>query len=258
MRLRISFPSLTLLRPVDIVAALPDEIPRPAGKLCRTVWALHCAMSDAGFFFDRLDAASLVDQEKIAFIAPSLGNGWFINSPFERQADFLQEMFERLRDVLPLSHRREDNLVLGVSMGAFGALRWAMASDNFGGAAGISGVYDHSLPPDERLRQHRAQRALHAAFSRLARQLLWDEDGHVRKDADFAALAGRSSCPRLALYCGDEDYLSLPQTRRLEQLCREGGRSVTACITPGEHDERYWKQALRDAVRDFFQHTSSF
>lgn len=252
MRLRISFPSMALLRPVDIEAALPNEIPRPAGAPCRVVWALHCAMGDGGFFFDRLDAARLVDEHKIALIAPSLGNGWFINSPFERQADFLQEMFGHLRDVLPLSRRREDNLVLGVSMGAFGALRWAMISDNFGGAAGISGVYDHSLPLDARLQKHRAQRALYATLSGLARQLLLDEAGHAREELDIAALAARSSCPRLALYCGDGDYLSLSQTRHLERLFLERGLPVTARVTPGGHDEMYWKRALRDAVTDFF------
>lgn len=252
MRLHITFPSINLLRPVEIVAALPDEFTGTSGMPYRTVWALHCAMSDGNFFFDKLDASSLVEQERIAFIAPSLGNGYFINSSFEPQADFLQELFERLRELLPLSRKREDNLALGVSMGAFGALRWAMTSDHFGGAAGISGVFDCTLPPDDRMRKQRAQRALYATFSRLMRQLLLDEAGQVREEADMTRLVARSSCPELTLYCGEEDYLSLLQTRRVEQLCLQHEHPVTVRVAPGEHNENYWKSALRDAVTGFF------
>lgn len=252
MRLRITFPSINLLRPVEIVAALPNEFTGAAGAPYRTVWALHCAMSDGDFFFDKLDASGLVEQERIAFIAPSLGNGYFINSPFERQADFLQEMFERLREILPLSRQREDNLALGVSMGAFGSLRWAMTSENFGGAAGISGVFDCTLPVDDRLRKQRVQRALYATFSGLMRHLLLDGDGQVREEADFARLVAGASCPWLTLYCGEEDYLSLPQTRHVEQLCLRHGLPVTVRISPGDHNESYWKHAVRDAVSRFF------
>lgn len=252
LRLRITFPSMSLLRPVEIAAAVPHDFTGMANAPYRTVWALHCAMSSGDFFFDKLDASGLVEQQRIAFIAPSLGNGYFINSPFEPQADFLQEMFEHLREVLPLSRQREENLALGISMGAFGALRWAMTSDNFGGAVGISGVFDCTMPPDDRMRKNRAQRALYAVFSRLMRRLLLDEDGHVRAEADFTALVAQSSCPEIRLYCGEEDYLSLAQTLHVEQLCRQYKRPVTARISKGEHDENYWKSALQDAVTTFF------
>lgn len=255
MRLRITLPSLSLLRPVEIVAALPNEFSM-TGMPYRTVWALHCAMSSGDFFFEKLDASSLVDRERIAFIAPSLGNGYFINSPFEQQADFLQEMFESLREILPLSRQRGDNLTLGISMGAFGALRWAMNSDSFGGAAGISGVFDCAVQPDARIRKNRAQRALYATFSRLMQQRLLDEVGHVRGEADFTMLVAHSSCPWIGLYCGEEDYLSLPQTLHLEELCHQYGHPVDMHVSTGEHDESYWKQALQDAVTNFFHDKS--
>ncbi len=255
MRLRITLSSISLLRPVEIVAALPNEFSM-TGMPYRTVWALHCAMSSGDFFFEKLDASNLVDRERIAFIAPSLGNGYFLNSPFEQQADFLQEMFESLRGVLPLSRQREDNLALGISMGAFGALRWAMACDSFGGATGISGVFDCAVPPDVRIRKSRAQRALYAAFSRLMRQRLLDEAGHVRSEADFTTLVAHSSCPWLALYCGEEDYLSLPQTLHLEELCHQHGHPVNVRVSAGEHDESYWKHSLQDAVTKFFHDKS--
>lgn len=253
LRLRITLPSMSLLRPVEIAAALPTRF-NAGAEPCRTVWALHCAMSNGDFFFDRLDVSSLVDRERTAIVAPSMGNGYFINSCYEQQADCLQEIFLTLQERLSLSPRREDNLVAGVSMGAFGALRWALTSENFGGAAAISGVFDCRVPLDERLRGNRAQRALHAAFSSTMRRMLLDEDGATRPEADFERLLPQAAGDLdIAFYCGRQDYLSLPQTLHMERLCRRLGRPAALCLTDGEHDDRYWKDALRDAVTAYFR-----
>ena len=257
LRLRITLPSMSLLRPVDIAAALPTRFGADSSP-CRTVWALHCAMSNGDFFFDRLEASNLVDKKQIAFIAPSLGNGFFINSCYEQQADCLQEILLTLREQFSLSPQPESNLVVGISMGAFGALRWALTSDQFGGVAAISGVFDCRIPADARLRTNRAQRALHAAFAKTMQRLLLNEDGTVRDDADFKSLISQArGCPTIALYCGRQDYLSLPQTLHLEQLCRQMGRPAALHLKDGEHDDRYWKDALYDAVSSFCRNQST-
>lgn len=251
LRLRITLPSLCLLRPVDIVAALPTRFGADSTS-CRTVWALHCAMGNGDFFFDRLDAANLVDKMQVAFIAPSLGNGYFINSPYEQQADCLQEILQTLQKQLCLAPQPASNFAVGISMGAFGALRWALTSEHFGGVAAISGVFDCRLPVDERLRTSRAQRALHATFAKIMQRLLMNEDGTVRQDADFERLVMQAGARLpMAFYCGRQDYLSLMQTRYLEQLCRQHGHPASLHLADGEHDERYWKIALHDAVSTF-------
>ena len=123
-------PSTTLFRPVDIEIAMPGgfTMAKPPFKC---LWALHCAMEDGRFFFDSLGLGELALKYQIAVVAPSLGNGYFMNSDYERQGDFLQEMFTQLSANFPLSPRREDNAVLGISMGAFGALRWALQSGSY-------------------------------------------------------------------------------------------------------------------------------
>lgn len=49
--------------------------------------------------------------------------------------------------MLPVSDSKVDNCVLGVSMGAFGALAWKLRKPElFSSVVAISGYYDHSLP----------------------------------------------------------------------------------------------------------------
>ena len=257
MRLKITLSSTTLLKPVEVVAAVPYSF-GSVDPPFRAVWALHCAMGSGDFFFEVLNASGIVDKENIVIIAPSLGNGYFINSPYERQADFLQELLESMRGILPLSHARVDNALVGVSMGGFGAVRWALDSEYFGSMTAISGVFDCQLPIDNRIMKNRGQRALHATFKKVMAQLLLDDTGKTRPDADFNLLfqkKQRSFLPQLNLYCGGQDYLSLPHTMELKRLCDHYGCPVALNISDGGHDAAYWQRAFMDAVPAFFRHT---
>ena len=255
MRLRLSLPSTTLLRPVEIRAALPYGF-GASDPPYRTIWALHCAMGDGDFFFDNLGAAEIVNREQVAIIAPSMGNGWFINSTFECQADFLQEMLDAMRSLLPLSAQREDNAVVGLSMGGFGAVRWALHSGAFASVAAISGVFDCRVPLDPRMMKNRAQRALHATFEKTMRRLFLDENTQqMHPDVDIALILRNpppSFFPNVELYCGDHDYLSLPQSTYLKELCSEHGCPVDLHLSQGGHDQTYWKKALQEAAANLF------
>lgn len=250
-RIRLSWPSVALLRPVEVHIGLPSPLaftPHPY----KCVWALHCAMEDGEFFFNTLDCGSLVEKEKIAFVAPSLGNGYYINSGFEAHADFLDELLAQLPTLLPLSPKKEDNSVIGVSMGGFGALRWALASGKFQHVAAISGVFDCHVPVDERLRRDRRLKALHLALNAVMRKCLLEEGESTRKEADLAALAGSANVPApVALYCGEQDYISLNQTLWLEKTLQAASIPVELCLMPGSHGPQFWKEAFRMAVMQF-------
>lgn len=253
IRLSLTFPSTTLFRPVEITIAIPSGF-CAAKPPYRALWTLHCAMGDGNFFFDALDAAGVVEKSQIALIAPSLGNGYFINSPFEAQGDFLQEMLRSLRDLLPLSNRREDNAVLGVSMGGFGAIRWALESGAFESAIAISGVFDSSLPPDERILKNRAQRALYLTFKERMRQMLLDMNGQPRPEADLESLLQKAEkkMPHIYLYCGEQDYLSLAHNCALEQACIQYHCPVDLRLDTGGHEPNYWRSAFQTAVTNLF------
>lgn len=249
IRLSLSFPSVALMRPVRVEVGLPHGICGPQGPW-PALWALHCALADGDLFFEALGAGALVDSLGFALIAPSLGNGFFINTPCEAQADFLDEIFAALNGIFPL--RQERSAVLGISMGAFGALRWALASGRFRNAALISGIYFATLAPDERFAKNRAQRALYHAFKASMRRALLDAAGETRPEADLARLldAAAGRFPTLHIFCGEEDYLSLPQSLALEKLCNSRACPAALALAPGGHDAEYWARALKIAARE--------
>lgn len=257
MRASLSLPSITLLRPVDIEVVMPGGFTTAAPPF-KCLWALHCAMEDGRFFFDSLGLGELALKSQIAVVAPSLGNGYFMNSDYERQADFLQEMFRQLSTNFPISPLRADNAVLGISMGAFGALRWALQDNIFCSATLISGTFDCHIPLDERLFKNRRQRALHMSLEKTMRGMLLDRNGKTRDDADFEAILGqkKENFPQINFFCGDEDYLSLPQTLAISDICAKHGCPVNLNLGKGSHDPAYWRAVLPEAVSGIFDTTT--
>lgn len=260
IKLRMTIDSIVLYRPVEVVVAIPHGFLTPKGPF-KTVWALHCAMGDGELFFHSLGLTGVIDKENIIVIAPSMGNGYYINSAFERQADFLNdELFPAIRDNLPVSTEPADNMLLGISMGGFGAIRWALeSSGQFGAVAAISSVFDIKIPPDERAKKNREQRPMLKLFGeQLMPKLLLDEFGAVLPEADMdkllsGATAKSSAKPRLALYCGEQDYLSLKQTSIFAENCKQRGLEVYLHLSPGGHNLAYWSGIVPNAI-DWFLH----
>lgn len=254
IRLNISFPSLSLLRNVNVEVALPGGLSAPTYP-CRCLWALHCAMQDGNFFFESLGMGEMADRLQTAIVAPSLENGYFVNSSYENQGDFLQELISTLTELLPLSREKNNNSVLGISMGAFGAARWALQSDAFCSVIAISGVFDCHIPVDKRISEDRKQKALHVALNKTMRSRLLDENGKTAGEADLKQMLAKrkSPFPMINLFCGAQDYISLPQTMAMRKECLEFGCPVKLAISPGSHDLRYWRSIVETAASDFFR-----
>lgn len=252
MRVHANFFSTALLRDVPVVCEIPHEF--GGATRYKSIWALHCAMRGGDFFFERLDAAQMARKLNAVIIAPSLGNGFFINSPYERQADCLEELYEAFHTLLPLSPDLRDQGVLGISMGAFGAIAWALRSGHFTSVAAISGIYDALVNPDKRLPTDRNQRMLYGALKNLLYKFLLNPDRKLpAKEADLIAMfATASFLPRMSLFCGEEDFLSLPQTLALYELAKKNSCEVELVLGQGAHDEKYWAPTFIEAAKNLF------
>lgn len=252
IHLSIEFPSLALLQPVNVEVALPTKVMKTSRY--RTIWALHCAMERGSFFFEKLHFQDFVDECNIALIAPSLGNGCFVNSRWEAQADFLDELYVAMHEILPLSPEIRKNAVLGVSMGAYGAVRWALGSDFFGICGGFSGFYDCRLPDDPRLKKNRSQLIIDRVITPVVERILLDSGKNLAEQNDLASLVAKKDVSKgtpLYLYCGAQDYLSLWQTDYLVKICRERSYPAFVEYRDGEHDAKFWKSLIPDFIEQF-------
>lgn len=247
-------PSTELMRPVEVQVALPYRITLPPGP-SRLLVALHCAMSDASFFLERSELCRMVDEENLILVAPSLGNGYFIDSDYERQSAFLRDEFlPFIAACLPVSAKRDDRFLLGVSMGGFGALKLAMDKrDEFRSVAAISGnlnplmAYDAMAPYPTR-----AGRMFDSIFWKHAVRLMSDDKGRVRPENDIATRLERevrdSKLPTLHLRCGENDWAPARHGAAIAEICRRAGIRCSFIVEPGGHNEEYWRDSIPQTV----------
>jgi len=250
--MNITIDSYTLLRPVDVCVAMPYSILSQA-KPYTVIWVLHPALSGSHLFFDHLCAASYVDKKNCVIIAPNLGNGYFINSNIEQQADFLQdELFPYIYNILPLSKKREDTFLLGISAGAFGAINWVEnAPQHFSKVALISGCYSYFHKANDQLKHCREQYAIYQLAYKKILPSLGDET-LFPTDNDMTQILPTSETvqnwPRVSLFCGAEDYLSLPSTQIFYDACKKTGLNIALNTSSGGHNNTYWAKVFPDVI----------
>lgn len=254
IRISLILDSLVLYRPVEVEVVLPYSFvsdPSPS----RVLYALHPAMQDGKFFFNELGFIEIVKKFHVAIVAPSLGNGYFVNNNFEDLGFFLKdELHPLIEKTFPISSCPSDNYLLGISMGAFGAAHWVFSDTNtFCKIALLSGVYDFSVPLDPRVKKSKEQTPLAAIFTKkVVPKLFFSGKEAVRSDLELELLSANLDktrvLPKFGLWSGDADFLSYNQTRSFETICRSYGLDVTCNISAGGHNVPYWRSVLRDVI----------
>jgi putative tributyrin esterase len=147
-----------------------------------------------------------------------------------------EELPSIVRSFFRISDRPEDTFVAGLSMGGYGAFKWALRHpDRFGAAASLSGALDlEEISKDEWRRP---------LFDRVFA-------GRIGPDDDLFALLERADAaavPPLYLGCGTEDHL-VEGNRRFLDAAKAKGVELHADFRPGEHEWGLWDATIRDVL----------
>ena len=115
-----------------------------------------------------------------------------------------------------VSTRREDTFVAGLSMGGYGAFKWALRQPaRFAAAASLSGALDVAYIQEYDRRPHMRELTARVFADRIL----------AGGDDDLLHLVGHpdpATLPRLMLRCGTEDHL-VAQNQRFVQACERHG-----------------------------------
>lgn len=257
IKCRLRIPSSVLHRPVEVLTAFPYPA-RATDTPPKICYALHSAMHDSSIFVENGFLAA-TDQHNALLVSPNLGNGFFVDTAMERQAEFLvDELPQVVRTMFHCTVDAHQTVLYGISMGAYGAVRLALAyPERFGAVAAVSGIYLPTLPMDPRLQRKKRLLAIHAMCGNIMKQLLFAHNGSLRRDTDIAAMlascaAEGRTLPRLRLWHGEADYLSANQTEALATLLNKYGYACDAVVVRGGHDVACWRSIITDVANFLF------
>ena len=159
--LQMNYLSNALLRTVPVNIILPvdkvssktrdyEEQKRPF----KTLYLLHGMFGNYTDWCANTRVQRWAEERNLAVVMPSGDNMYYVESLllFNNYGAFIGEELPRvMRATFPLSSRREDTFIAGLSMGGFGAVRNGFKyADTFSHIAGLSSaltVLDPAAPP---------------------------------------------------------------------------------------------------------------
>lgn len=139
--IQVSFMSKTLMRTVPLQVILPvDKFtfgqPEREEKPFKTLYLLHGIFGNETDWVHGTRIQRWAEEKNLAVVMPAGENAFYVDQPSigAMHGQFIgEELVEITRKMFPLSRKREDTFIGGLSMGGFGALRNGLKyHDTFG------------------------------------------------------------------------------------------------------------------------------
>lgn len=204
---------------------------------------------DAGRLAPLLDR--LIDERAVpplVVVMPAGEDGWYVDNPDPGgrglwATAFMDDLVPWIEQRFAGLGRRGGRAIAGLSMGGFGALRFAFSHpDSFVAAASLSGAL---FSPDEYPDSDpdRLQGAFGTPFDRARMEA--NNPWHL-----IPHLVASRERPAIWLAAGDDDGLAFEQNAaRMHAALRRAGIKSELRIDQGGHDWEYWARAIEPALR---------
>lgn len=226
--LQVNYLSCALFRTVPLHVILPSDridygtatyLSKPGQKF-KTLYLLHGLLGNYTDWVSGTRIQRWAEEKNLAVVMPSGDNSFYFKGPapmndYERFIG--EELLDVTRRMFPLSDKREDTFIAGLSMGGYGAIRNGIRfSEEFSHVAGLSSaVHFFETPPEEHF-----TKGLFPDFEAAAKSDL------NCKVAFENLLAEGRQMPRFYLSCGRQDDL-MPANESLRDFLVERGADVT-------------------------------
>jgi S-formylglutathione hydrolase FrmB len=247
--LRVDFSSETLALGTSMTVVLPERASTQIGITGHdtaapppVLYLLHGLTDDDTAWTRYTSLERYAAARGLAVVMPQVHRSFYADETHgSRFFTFLSEELPAVvSSFFRVSTRREDTFVAGLSMGGYGALKWALREpQRFAAAASLSGALDVAGMQQHDDRPHMVE-LLGRVFDR---PLAGTEDDLLH----LVATVDRRELPRLMLRCGTEDHLR-SANERFVAACRQHDVDLDAAFGPGAHEWSYWDAQIQTVL----------
>ncbi len=228
--------SETLQLRTSLHALLPQTWKRPL----KVLWLLHGMSDDDTIWLRQTSLERYVEPLEIAVIMPAAERSYYtdMKEGLPWFSHFTEELPALVKSLFPLSDNPRDHFLCGLSMGGYGAMKWALTHPGrFAAVASLSGALDPTFVADQKPERR-------AEF----RRIFGDLENFHGSAGDVFHLAqqhhrNRRRLPKIFLSCGTEDYLH-PVNQRFHELLARQGIPHEHRFSRGDHEWGYWDAML--------------
>lgn len=247
MFLQMNFYSKELGKAVGVNVLIPEKC-RSSSDPYKTLWLLHGLTDDHSAWMRYSSIERYANENGIAVVMPNADRSWYTNTVYGvNYFNFVAKELPELCHGLfrGMSAKREDNIVGGLSMGGYGALKLALSNpEQYGACISLSGSLDVT-------RQGRAYnleewKSIFGYDMESATELAGSEH-------DLFALATNNknegkTFPKLYLWCGLEDTL-IDINRAFDEHLTRLSVDHVFLESEGNHTWRWWDLHIQDAIK---------
>ncbi|XVU23400.1 alpha/beta hydrolase [Actinoplanes sp. CA-054009] len=241
--IRVDFASEALELDTSMTVVLPQEVEGPPPLL----YLLHGLTDDDTAWTRFTSIERYATARGLAVVMPQVHRSFYADEAYGmRFWTFLSDELPRLvHRFFKVSDQPRETYVAGLSMGGYGAFKWALRQpERFAAAASLSGALDVAYLQENDHRPH-IRALMDRVFGGREAEGADDDLLHLIRGARPADL------PRLMLRCGTEDHLVKPNQHFIE-ACAEAGVTLDSAFTPGDHDWAYWDREIQTVLNWIF------
>lgn len=255
--IQANFMSGSLMRTVPVNIILPVDklafsgMTQKKATNYKTLYLLHGIFGNYTDWVSGTNIQRWAEEKDLAVVMPSGDNRFYVDhkESLNYYGEFIgRELVELTRRTFPLSCKREDTFIAGLSMGGYGAIRNGLKyHDTFGCIAGLSAamIVDEleMRTNDTPITIHRRDFA-ESIFGDLAKvkdsdmNPKWLVEKLKKQQAEF---------PKMYLACGTEDSL-LEANHEMWDYLRAAGVDVTYEEGPGGHEWDFWNRYIKKVI----------
>ncbi len=240
--LHLSFHAETIGQHTGVNVILPDSV--RAGERVPVLYLLHGLSDDETMWSRRSSVERYAAPYKLAVVMPAGHRSFYTNTQSgERFFDYItEELPARMESFFPVSGRREERFIAGLSMGGYGAFKAALnRPDLYAAAASYSGALGIG---SRKTGRHFTDALMREVFGTPEAALQPPHDPF--RVAENVA-RGPVPCPRLYQACGTEDFLHAENTAFRDHALSLG-LPLTYVEGPGTHEWGFWDTHVRETL----------
>lgn len=256
-QVQVNYFSGALMRQVTFNAIVPvDKLTFPGSpvrekKPYKTLYLLHGIFGNYTDWLAGTRIERWAQENNLVVIMPSGDNSFYVDhaDAGAMYGEFIgKELVEMTRDMFPLSDKREDTFIGGLSMGGYGAMRNGLKySDTFGYIVSLSGkvLIEDMLNAKENTATIIGRRSYYeSCFGDLKQVIGSDKDN---KALIQKLIAEKRPIPKIFMAIGTEDFL-LEDNREFHQFLTDNGVDVDYFEGPGAHEWDFWDRWIKKAL----------
>ena len=256
--LHINYMSRCLMGNTDVNIILPNcganepEEFYKSGKKYKVIWLLHGTFGDYTDWIRMTNIERYACDKNIAVVMPSSLNSMYVNwhtfaMGYNAYDNLLKELMPLVYGWFPISDKREDNFIAGLSMGGRGACVYAFNHPEL-----FSKLYSMSAVPED-LSQVDTSSPFYPRVKNLIDNF-GGMEGYLASELNLWRLVKekKEELPELYFSCGTKDPIAYQNYLKFQEYAKTLELPVTFKTVEGySHEWAFWDMCIQDAIEHF-------